>query len=59
MKTFINMFFIALLGMTILTGCSKTLEGVKDDSSKNWDATKDGTNKAWESTKEAVHKATE
>ncbi len=41
-----------------LTGCSKTWQGVKQDSNEAWDATKKGTSKAYESTKKAVHEAT-
>ncbi|MDX9797141.1 MAG: hypothetical protein WCY75_06325 [Sulfurimonadaceae bacterium] len=59
MKTLFSLFSLTLLACLFFSGCSKTLEGVKEDTSKNWEATKEGTSKAWESTKEAVHKATE
>ncbi len=59
MKSLFSLLSITLLAWLFLSGCSKTFEGVKEDSSKNWEATKEGTSKAWESTKEAVHKATE
>ena len=59
MKSFFRLLSVILLGLLVLSGCSKTLEGVKEDSSKNWEATKEGTVKGWEATKEAVHKATE
>jgi len=59
MKKVFNIAFLAIMGSFLFLGCSKTFEGVKEDSAQNWEATKDGTKKAWESTKEAVHKATE
>ncbi len=55
--------------LVLFTGCSKTWEGVKKDSSSAWkstkktssnawEATKEGTSKAYQSTKEAIHEAT-
>lgn len=41
-----------------ITGCSKTWQGVKQDSSSAWEATKEGSTKAYDSTKKAVHDAT-
>lgn len=51
-------FFLMTLLLTFVLGCSKTWEGVKDDTSKNWETTKEKTQEAWDSTKEAVHDAT-
>ena len=54
MKNTIILFFILIF----LTGCSKTWEGVKADSSDAWEATKEGSSKAYKSTKRAIHDAT-
>jgi phage-related minor tail protein len=54
MKNSIILFFILIF----LTGCSKTWEGVKADSSDAWESTKENSEKAYESTKKAIHKAT-
>lgn len=54
-----KLFLSTLAVLFILAGCSKTIEGVKEDSSKAWEATKDGTKKAVKSTKKAIHEATE
>ncbi|MFA6788379.1 MAG: hypothetical protein WC149_12655 [Arcobacteraceae bacterium] len=59
MKQFIVILFVASLITSMFSGCSKTFEGAKKDSSKAWEATKDGSVKAWENTKEAIHEATE
>ena len=44
--------------LVILSGCSKTWQGVKQDSSTAWENTKDVSSKAYKSTKNAVHEAT-
>lgn len=50
---------LILISSIFFLGCSKTVEGVKQDSSKAWEATKEGTNKAWQTTKRTIHEATE
>lgn len=54
MKILISLTMMLLF----ITGCSKTWQGVKQDSSSAWEATKEGTAKAYDSTKKAVHDAT-
>lgn len=57
MRNLIQLFLIVFLSMFVF-GCSKTWEGVKEDTSQNWETTKEKTQEAWDSTKEAVHDAT-
>lgn len=60
MENFMKYYCILLVVSSIFfVGCSKTVEGVKQDSSKAWEATKEGTTKAWQSTKKGIHEATE
>jgi len=56
-----KIFTLGLLISAVLlsTGCSRTWDGVKEDSSEAWDKTKKGSKKAWNSAKESIHKATE
>lgn len=42
----------------VFTGCSKTWQGLKDDSSTAWEKTKDASSKAYKDTKKAVNEAT-
>jgi predicted small secreted protein len=55
MKLILSMLAV----LFIVTGCSKTIEGVKQDSKNAWEVTKEGTQKAVESTKKVIHEATE
>ncbi|WP_419769638.1 MAG: entericidin EcnAB [Candidatus Marinarcus sp.] len=55
----VSMFILTLLLGTLFLGCSKTWEGVKEDSSTAWEKTKEGTKKAVDVTKEKIHEATE
>jgi outer membrane biogenesis lipoprotein LolB len=43
-----NILFLIVVALLLLSGCSSTWNGVKEDSSN-----------AWKSTKETIHKATE
>jgi PBP1b-binding outer membrane lipoprotein LpoB len=55
MKSIFTIMAITLL----LSGCSNTWSGVKEDSSTIWSETKQTTHEAVQGTKEAIHKATE
>lgn len=59
MKQFIAFFSFIILSLVFASGCSKTVDGVKEDSSKAWKTTKEVTNKALETTKKTIHEATE
>lgn len=49
---------LCLAAVLVLSACSNTWNGVKEDSSKAWTKTKQVSNEAVDSTKHAIHKAT-
>ncbi len=51
-----NKLLITTLAALILSACSSTWSGAKDDTSRNWDKTENAAERGWDKTKAAVKK---
>jgi len=51
-----NKFLITALATLVLSACSSTWHGTKEDAERNWDKTENAAERGWDNTKEAVKK---
>ena len=54
-----NKFLITALATLVLSACSSTWHGTKEDAGRNWDKTENAAERGWDNVGEKLENATE